>query len=172
MDNHFLVGSVSVPCNVLDCIQIDDGVRTDFWVTSGISIDSRDANGTYLSNSGTGNAYYVLNNVNTSKGGAETDWNDDYCFEFDLIEYTGTIHFQFLQDASHITNVSFDYKNLVGGHKYSIEFRKNEKTITLYQDGTQYGNPFAHTMDDWYRFAFIVGASASLAFKNFKVYPI
>lgn len=149
---------------VLDCTVLDKGLSTDYndsaWDTFSGS-KTRGSDGTTVSNTGSSIIYLYANS-----GTAGTyDFAPTFCIEFDYIQLSSNANIQLqLFDAN---NNNFSKWITTEGH-YKIEVQANKvewwindapqtsSTLTL-------GNAFIR---------FLLQASASFKFSNFKVYPI
>ena len=142
---------------------LNDAQKNNDWTTTNLQINT-DNTGTLVSNSTSSNVFYRI-----YRNSALVSFDTPYIVEFEVVSLTGTI--LLINDGS--TTIRRTLSGELGV--------QNGDTVRIEYDGTTckyYVNDIYKTGQDisatssYSYLGFRIGSSASLKYKNYKVYPV
>ena len=141
---------------------LNDSSKNNNWSTSNLQITT-DNTGTLVSNSTTNNVFYRI-----YKNSALVSFNTPYIFEFEVIEYTGTI--TIVNDGSSNIRKAFGTLSVQTGDTVRIEY--DGETCKYYvNDVYKTGQDISVTSSNT-SVGFRINPDSSLKYKILKVYPV
>ena len=161
---------------VLDCQCIDVGTDTDYNNESRNFSNRltvvRDSDGTELTGS---NGYYMFNKKGTPYGDNASyyrEWNAPLCIEFDLVSTNTNGNGLYVNQSEDIV-IDFNYFRGSSTDTVHIKITYDGELFEFYVDGVKSSYTYSATLSDFIiGFHTNYGATSSLKYKNFKIYPI
>lgn len=133
-----------------------------------LSVES-DGTGTLLSSTATSNAY----SNSTSSWNRYLDASNDFCVEFDVVSKTGDFALRFLNSTSSAIYRDIPLTNRVSSNNHvKVEYSATDKKMVIDIDGNIETTPSTAIYGLMVTCGFRMINTATLKFKNFKVYPL